>query len=55
MAWQKNEKGVRHGRQDAHEQFKQEKLQEGSEDHHKSSTLHHMVLSCSNNEDNILR
>ena len=39
MAWQKNKKGVRHRRQDAHEQLKQGNLQAGREDHHKSSTL----------------
>ena len=42
-------------RQDAHEQLKQGNLQAGREDHHKSSTLHYMVSSRSNNEGNILR
>jgi hypothetical protein len=27
----------------------------GREDHHKTTTLHHMVALCSNNEGNILR
>ena len=43
-------KGVRHMRHNAHEQLKQGTLQAGREDHHKSSTLHHMVSSRSNNE-----
>jgi hypothetical protein len=56
MIWQKNEKeGVRYRRQGAHEQLKQGKLQAGREDHHNSSTLHHMVSSRSNDEGNILR
>jgi len=42
-------------RQDAHKQLKQGKLQVGREDHHKSSTLHYMVSSHSNDEGNILR
>ena len=56
MAWQKDEnEGVRHRRQDAHEQLKWEKLQAGRKDHHKSSTLYHMVTSHSNGEGNILK
>ena len=56
MALQKNKKeGARHRRQDAHEQPKQGNLQAGREDHHKSTTLHHIVSSRSNNEGNILR
>ena len=52
----KNEKeGVQRRRQGAHEQLKQGKLQVGRKDHHKSSTLHHIVSSRSNNEGNILR
>jgi hypothetical protein len=56
MALQKNEKKRRtHERQDAQEQLKQGKLQVGREDNHKSSTLHQMMSSHSNNEGNILR
>jgi hypothetical protein len=50
-----HEKGVRHKRQDAHEQIKQRKVQVGREDHRNSSTLHHMMSSHSNDEGNILR
>jgi hypothetical protein len=42
--------GVRHKRQDAHEQLKQGKVHVGREDHRKTSTLHHMVSSSSNDE-----
>ena len=47
--------GVQHRRQDAHEQLKQGKLQAGKEDHHKSSTLHHMVSLHHTAEGSILR
>ena len=34
---------------------KKGKLQAKGEDHHESSTLHHMVTLCSNDKGNILR